>query len=247
MTEAGHAGGEFVKAAGGLLWRHSGVELQVAVIHRPQKSDWTLPKGKLEEGESWREAALREVREETQCEVSLGQFIGSSRYISRGRPKVVLYWHMDLGTERPFTANREVDRLVWLTCEQALQRLMYANEKALLKRAYYVARSPGIEGGFEEAARAWSNVLTQQFGDQMAQSAIAAARQALKELIPRLPYIGGNDNHLTDTLIDSARCLALYVALSLAGRRLSKPARFSMMPRCRASMSQMPWSPAANR
>ena len=54
---------EFVRLAGGLLWK----EERVAVIHRPRQDDWSLPKGRVDAGESWDAAALREVEEETGC------------------------------------------------------------------------------------------------------------------------------------------------------------------------------------
>ena len=53
-----------VKAAGGVVWRRGGDGIELAVAHRPRYDDWSLPKGKLDRGESWEDAALREVEEE---------------------------------------------------------------------------------------------------------------------------------------------------------------------------------------
>ena len=50
-----------IRAAGAVLHRDG----RVAVVHRPQYDDWTLPKGKLDPGEDEPEAAMREVEEET--------------------------------------------------------------------------------------------------------------------------------------------------------------------------------------
>ncbi|MFM9127621.1 MAG: NUDIX domain-containing protein, partial [Solirubrobacterales bacterium] len=50
-----------IEAAGGVILR----EGLVCVVHRGRYDDWSLPKGKLDVGESFEEAALREVREET--------------------------------------------------------------------------------------------------------------------------------------------------------------------------------------
>ena len=59
-----------VQAAGGVVWRRRDDQIQVLLVHRPKYDDWSLPKGKLEPGETHQEAALREVREETglRCE-----------------------------------------------------------------------------------------------------------------------------------------------------------------------------------
>ncbi len=62
-----------VKASGGVIWRRAeddGVEL--VVVHRPRYDDWSLPKGKLDPGESWEQAALREVDEEVGLRCRLG-------------------------------------------------------------------------------------------------------------------------------------------------------------------------------
>ena len=55
-----------IRAAGGVVLRDGCVLL----VHRPLYDDWTLPKGKLDEGETWEEAALREVAEEAVAEIT---------------------------------------------------------------------------------------------------------------------------------------------------------------------------------
>jgi 8-oxo-dGTP pyrophosphatase MutT (NUDIX family) len=54
-----------IQAGGGLVWRESRAGREIAIIHRPRYDDWTFPKGKLHKGETWEQAALREVEEET--------------------------------------------------------------------------------------------------------------------------------------------------------------------------------------
>jgi 8-oxo-dGTP pyrophosphatase MutT (NUDIX family) len=144
------AGTQVVHAAGGLLWRNGPGEHQLALIRRMRHGDeWSLPKGKLDPGESWEVAALREVSEETGCEVSLGAFAGGQIYLAKGRPKVVLYWHMlCLGTGGPLDAA-EVLELAWLTPAAALGRLTYEAEKRLLSEALPMANPPGPEPASE--------------------------------------------------------------------------------------------------
>jgi 8-oxo-dGTP diphosphatase len=124
-----------VRAAGGLLWRQSSSGPQLAVVHRPYRDGWSLPKGKLEAGESWREAALREVREETGCEVRITRFAGPSCYFARRDPKLVLYWHMALVREGPLAAGREVDEVAWLAPAAAIGRLRHDSDRRLVGRA----------------------------------------------------------------------------------------------------------------
>jgi len=123
---------EVVQAAGGLLVRRHGGELQIAVVHRPTHDDWSFPKGKLEEGETFELAALREVHEETGMRCRLVRFIGHTEYIDRkSRPKVVAYWVMALerGT---FAPNEEVDELRWKGLPEASRLLSYDRDRELL-------------------------------------------------------------------------------------------------------------------
>ena len=125
-----------IRAAGGVVWRGGAGEARVAVIHRPRRGDWTLPKGKLEEGEAWEEAALREVREETGCACRLAGFAASSWYVPNRTPKVVLYWNMSLRREGELDGDGdEVDEVRWLRVPAALSRLDYASERRVLLRA----------------------------------------------------------------------------------------------------------------
>lgn len=125
---------DFIQAAGGLVWRQGPSGKELAIIHRRRYQDWSLPKGKLKTGESWQQAALREVREETGCEALLGDFAGQIDYFVGGTPKRVLFWHMQTVAECQFYPNDEVDAVEWLSPSRALERLNYAGERALLTR-----------------------------------------------------------------------------------------------------------------
>lgn len=131
--DAGRPAGELVRAAGGIPVRRSADGWwEVAVVHRPARADWSFPKGKLEEGESFEDCALREVSEETGLECRLGRFIGHTEYRDRkDRPKVVAYWVMEplSGTFRP---NEEVDELRWVDLGTAEQLLTYDRDRELL-------------------------------------------------------------------------------------------------------------------
>jgi 8-oxo-dGTP diphosphatase len=129
-------GAGVVRAAGGLLLRRgeSGA-VEVALVHRPKYDDWTFPKGKLVDGETDEEAALREVEEETGYRARLDRELASVSYRDpAGRPKVVRYWTMtpEAGSFRP---NREVDELRWLAIEDAASTLTYDHDRELLRGA----------------------------------------------------------------------------------------------------------------
>jgi len=123
---------EVVQAAGGLVVRRHGGELQIVLVHRPVHQDWSFPKGKLEAGETFELAALREVREETGMSCRLVRFVGHTEYVDRkGRPKAVAYWVMG-AVGGFFTPNAEVDELRWLTLDGASRLLSYAHDQELV-------------------------------------------------------------------------------------------------------------------
>lgn len=121
-----------IQAAGGIVWRETENQQEIVIVHRHKHNDWSLPKGKLTSGETWKEAALREVMEETGWRVHLNEFAGTISYMCKGKPKVVLFWHMDGDREEPSLMNGEVDQVRWLPVEEALEVLDYDDEKQLL-------------------------------------------------------------------------------------------------------------------
>jgi 8-oxo-dGTP diphosphatase len=116
---------ERVEAAGGVVLRDG----RVAVVHRPRYDDWSLPKGKLDPGESFEDAALREVEEETGLRCRLVRELPAVEYEVRGRPKVVRYWAMEVTDEAPFEPNDEVDEVRWLEPAEALALLTYDRDR----------------------------------------------------------------------------------------------------------------------
>jgi len=108
--------------------------LSVAVIHRSRYGDWSLPKGKLENGESMAAAAVREVREETGVTARLGPFLCDVRYpVADGR-KLVRYWSAQACAEVPLVPNDEVDELRWVTPDTAEALLSYGHDREVLRR-----------------------------------------------------------------------------------------------------------------
>ena len=120
------------QAAGGLVVRETVSGPEIAVVHRPRYGDWSLPKGKLADGESFEDAALREVEEETGLRCELGEELEPARYTDRkGRDKLVRFWVM-----RPvrgeFEPNDEVDELRWLAPADAVALLDYDHDRDLV-------------------------------------------------------------------------------------------------------------------
>ncbi|WP_293235082.1 NUDIX hydrolase [Mycolicibacterium sp.] len=122
-----------------MLWRrdddgmHDANEPLVAVVHRPRYGDWSLPKGKVDPGETEPVTAVREVFEETGYAAELGRRLAAVSYPIEGGVKHVRYWAArTLGGE--FTPNEEVDELLWLPTAHALKRLQYPDDRKVLRR-----------------------------------------------------------------------------------------------------------------
>jgi 8-oxo-dGTP diphosphatase len=129
-----------VRAAGGVVTRRSSANgagessLELLVVHRPRYDDWSLPKGKLEPGESDEEAARREVEEETGYQCTLGDELTTVRYIDRkGRDKQVRFWKMTVRKEGDWSPNEEVDERLWISPAVAATLLTYETDRELLR------------------------------------------------------------------------------------------------------------------
>ena len=125
---------EPVRAAGGVVTRPAADgTVEILVVHRPRYDDWSLPKGKLEPGETAEEAAVRELEEETGIRVRLGARLPDTEYVDRhGRPKVVHYWQMTVEHEAPRDPDHEVDVTRWIGAAEAATLLTYEHDRRLV-------------------------------------------------------------------------------------------------------------------
>lgn len=124
-----------IRAAGALLWReNSDLALEVALIHRPQYDDWSLPKGKVEMGETALQCAYREVFEETGIRATFTRQLETIDYEESGEVKRVKYWaaHCALNNIE-FAPNEEVDQMKWLSASQALEQATHDSDKSIIE------------------------------------------------------------------------------------------------------------------
>ncbi|MCA1373881.1 MULTISPECIES: NUDIX hydrolase [Bradyrhizobium] len=120
-----------VMAAGGIVLRRAPVPL-VAVVRQRKRNEWVLPKGKLDDGETPREAAHREVLEETGHDVAVHEFLGTLVYQSGGRSKVVHYWRMEADGGPVRKLMNDIKAVDWLTLDDAIARLSREYERVFL-------------------------------------------------------------------------------------------------------------------
>jgi 8-oxo-dGTP diphosphatase len=120
-----------VMAAGGIVLRRGAPPL-IAIVRQRKRNEWVLPKGKLDDGETPKEAAHREVLEETGHEVAIHEFLGTLVYQSGGRSKVVHFWRMEAEGGQVRKLMNDIKSVDWLPLDDALARLSREYERAFL-------------------------------------------------------------------------------------------------------------------
>ncbi|KQX62119.1 hypothetical protein ASD06_13390 [Angustibacter sp. Root456] len=210
-----------VRAAGALLWRTHHGDLQVLLVHRPKYDDWSWPKGKLDEGETWPGAAVREVLEETGLHCELGVPLPQAVYdVGAGgttRPKVVQYWAARQVAGDGELAN-EVDEVAWLTVDEARERLHYRRDREQLKALARSHRAGRIDTWPLVLVRHARTVPRRRWrGDDAQRPLDDAGHDQAKRLVPVLQAFGVR-RVLTS---DAERCAATVAPFAqLTGQRL---------------------------
>ena len=122
-----------IQAAGAVLWRNKGKAIEIALVHRPRYDDWSLPKGKLETGESHIACAYREVLEETGVTPIFGPELGQAIYTVPEGKKVVRYWAAK-ASDTPYGQidPAEIDEVLWLTPAAAKKKLTLEDDQAVV-------------------------------------------------------------------------------------------------------------------
>jgi 8-oxo-dGTP diphosphatase len=130
---------DVVEAAGAVVWKMVDGKARILLVHRTQHKDVSLPKGKVDPGETLPHTAVREIAEETGFDVSLGAPLGTVEYrLPNGRDKVVHYWsaEVDAGqAERhSYEANGEILALEWVPIAKAVKHLTYEHDADVVER-----------------------------------------------------------------------------------------------------------------
>lgn len=131
-------------SAGGIVFNKQGKVLLInnAAMRDPSKSYWGFPKGHLEPGETSRQAAVREVKEETGIEAEIIGNAGESKYVftqdgEKIFKAITVFAMKKVSGELKFQSE-ELLAAEWITPDQALSKLSFSQDKGLLKKALEV-------------------------------------------------------------------------------------------------------------
>ena len=148
-TETEREGLKHEKSCGAICFTRADGTLRVLVICNRYGGHWAFPKGHVEQGESEADTALREVFEETGARIRLlPGFREVTTYSpAKGVVKDVVFFLAELtgGALRPQPGEVRTVRL--LSPEEALSRLTYAADRALLERALEFLDGRPLESG----------------------------------------------------------------------------------------------------
>ncbi|TPG37373.1 NUDIX hydrolase [Mycobacterium hodleri] len=170
---------------------HGTTEPLVAVVHRPRYDDWSLPKGKVDPGETEPVTAVREVSEETGYAAELGRRLASVSYPIDSGLKHVRYWAARaLGGE--FTPNGEVDELLWLPTAHAMKRLQYADDRKVLRR---FVKQPADTRTVLVVRHGTAGSKARYKGDDRSRPLDKHGRAQAESLVGQLLAFGANEVH----------------------------------------------------
>jgi 8-oxo-dGTP diphosphatase len=194
-----------VLAAGGIVLRQ-GENPPIAVVRLRKRNEWVLPKGKLDDGETPRDAAEREVLEETGHDVSVHEFLGTLVYESGGRSKVVHYWRMEAGGEQIHDLMNDVKAVEWLPLDDAIERLSRGYERAFLANVGPLALEAAALSRLARRPRAKQPVLEKRRARQTVapDPSLAAPIPELPQPNPASPVVAQDERpFVTDDLVEA--------------------------------------------
>ena len=127
------------KSCGAVIFRRK-KELEVLVI-RQNQGHWCFPKGHVENDETERETAVREVREETGVDAQIIKYVGKSQYTFNTPQSTVLkdvHWYLMMSDSYYSKPQREEFFMDsgYYKFHEAYHMLKFANEKQILEQAY---------------------------------------------------------------------------------------------------------------
>lgn len=192
--------GDLVRAAGVVLLKGTSDKREVLLVHRPRRSDWSLPKGKVDPGEHVLAAAVRECMEESGYVPLLGAPLPTLNYHALGHPKQVQYWAASVRSHEVFSPNDEIDEIRWVPLAQARHHLTYEHDADTVETAAALPQTVPLIVLRHTQAMKRSDFTGK---NDAARPLTDKGKSQAKSLIPLLASFGIESLHSSDAI----RCL----------------------------------------
>ncbi|MGO2660579.1 NUDIX hydrolase [Mycetocola reblochoni] len=214
-----------IYAAGAVCWRVGGSgSVKVLLVDRPGHNDISLPKGKVDPGETLPQTAVREVKEETGLSVVLGQPLGITRYaLASGRTKIVHYWAAEVGAgtlrDTDFRPNDEISGLRWVGIEKAKRLLSYAHDVDIVE-AFQAQLDAGVSSTYSVSVLRHAKAVSPGSwnGADAGRPLTPRGRAQAEAIVPTLSAFGVARINASDAV----RCQQTVLPLSAAARTAVK-------------------------
>jgi 8-oxo-dGTP diphosphatase len=172
-----------ILAAGGIVLRGI-AKPRIAIVRLRREKAWVLPKGKLMPREHPRDAAKREVLEETGYDASVHKFLGSMSYAVEGKIKIVQFWLMRAVGSPVHELMDDVKAVKWLSLRKAIEALSRPHEKVFLTHVGPIALDAIRKSGREKSKpsgrgyKTGKNAFVKAVGRFLGRVTHASARRA---------------------------------------------------------------------
>ncbi|MFH1610871.1 MAG: NUDIX domain-containing protein [Patescibacteria group bacterium] len=130
------------KEAGGVLYKIKNGKVLFLIIHRIKQDDWSLPKGHVETGETLKECALREIKEETGWYGKIVSKLGVMNYTHQDKNKirnvfVTFFLVKPVKRDKSYMFIDEVNKCKWFEYNKKLLDIItYPSQKSLIHKAF---------------------------------------------------------------------------------------------------------------
>ena len=127
----------YEKSCGAIIYYNGKTSTRILLVKNNNGRYWSFPKGHIEIGESEKETAAREIKEETNLDVEIkDNFREVSEYCPFGKiRKKVVFFLAQAFTDNVKIQHEEIAEYIWVDIQQARKLCTYENDLRIINKA----------------------------------------------------------------------------------------------------------------